>query len=249
LSSQNEPDMKRIFLFLATNLAILVVLGVVLSVLGLDSRSTSGALIVAAIFGMGGSFISLAMSKWIAKFSTGAQVIERPSNNVETWLVQTVARQAQQAGIGMPESECRYLVKDFGTSQSPKSTRLRDSLLCPGRPASVPLRHTIASAALATQHSHKWLDGVSDALAYGLRWLRDLRPLRHCGHTPAPTPTGDYPPRASHFRGGQRLPSIRRQTSMPLPLASIATMRWLQSAPGFWGTWTATRRRPCWGMR
>jgi len=95
--------MKRIFLFLATNLAILVVLGVVLSVLGIDSRSTSGALIVAAIFGMGGSFVSLAMSKWIAKSSTGAQVIDRPGNNVEAWLLQTVARQAEEAGIGMPE--------------------------------------------------------------------------------------------------------------------------------------------------
>ncbi len=51
----------------------------------------------------------------------------------------------------------------------------------------------------------QWLDGVSDALAYALRRLRDLRPLRHCGHTHAPTPTGDYPPRASHFHGGQRM--------------------------------------------
>ena len=50
----------------------------------------------------------------------------------------------------------------------------------------------------------QWLDGVSDALAYALRRLRDLRPLRHSDHTPAPTPTGDYPPRASHFHGGQR---------------------------------------------
>ena len=66
--------------------------------------------------------------------------------------------------------------------------------MSPGRPASVPLRHTIASSALATQHSLKWLDGVSDALAYGLRQLRDLRPLRPFGNTPAPTPPGDYPP-------------------------------------------------------
>ncbi len=62
--------------------------------------------------------------------------------------------------------------------------------------------------------SHKWLDGVSHALAYALRSLRDLRPLRHYGPTHAPTPAGDYPPRASHFPGGQRwLPTTSLATS------------------------------------
>lgn len=93
----------RILLYLATNLAILVLLGIVMSVLGLDSGSTSGLLVMAALFGMGGSFISLAMSKWIAKKSTGAQVIEQPSNQTEAWLLSTVQRQAEMAGIGMPE--------------------------------------------------------------------------------------------------------------------------------------------------
>lgn len=60
-------------------------------------------LVICAVFGMGGSFISLAMSKWIAKRSVGAQVIEQPSNPTERWLVETVQKQAQQAGIGMPE--------------------------------------------------------------------------------------------------------------------------------------------------
>jgi heat shock protein HtpX len=102
--------MKRILLFLATNLAILLVLSVTLRLLGveqildqqggLDMRSL---LIFAAVFGMGGSFISLAMSKWTAKRFTGAQVIERPANETEAWLVETVRRQAQIAGIGMPE--------------------------------------------------------------------------------------------------------------------------------------------------
>ncbi|MGD8587581.1 MAG: protease HtpX [Chromatiales bacterium] len=95
--------MKRVLLFVATNLAILIVLGFVLSLLGIDSRSTAGSLLVAAVFGMGGSFISLAMSKWIAKSTTGASVIEQPRNQTEHWLLQTVQRQAQQAGIGMPE--------------------------------------------------------------------------------------------------------------------------------------------------
>lgn len=95
--------MMRILLFLGTNLAILVLLGTIMSILGIDTRSTSGLLVFAALFGMGGSFISLAISKWIAKKSTGAMVIEQPRNNTEKWLVDTVKRQAQTAEIGMPE--------------------------------------------------------------------------------------------------------------------------------------------------
>ena len=95
--------MLRIVLFLATNLAIVVLLGIVLSFLGVDTRSTSGLLVMAALFGMGGSFISLAMSKWIAKKSTGARVIENPSNQTEQWLYDTVRRMAEKAEIGMPE--------------------------------------------------------------------------------------------------------------------------------------------------
>ena len=99
--------MKRIFLFLATNFAILIVLGIVLSILmpllGIDSQSNAGLLLLSAVFGMGGSFISLAMSKWIAKRSVGARVIEQPANQQEAWLVDTVKQQAAQAGIGMPE--------------------------------------------------------------------------------------------------------------------------------------------------
>lgn len=95
--------MMRILLFLGTNLAIIVLLGIVMSLLGLDTRTTSGLLVFAALFGMGGSFISLAMSKWIAKKSTRAVVIEQPRNNTEQWLIDTVARQAKEAEIGMPE--------------------------------------------------------------------------------------------------------------------------------------------------
>jgi heat shock protein HtpX len=99
--------MKRIFLFLATNFAILIVLGVVMSVvfpmLGIEGQSTTGLLLISAIFGMGGSFISLAISKWIAKRSVGAVVIEQPAGPEQIWLVDTVKRQAAQAGIGMPE--------------------------------------------------------------------------------------------------------------------------------------------------
>ncbi|NGP54198.1 protease HtpX [Thioalkalivibrio sp. XN8] len=103
--------MKRIFLFLATNIAVLLVMSVVLSLIGfegiLDEQGVDldlgQLLIFAAIFGFGGSFISLAISKWSAKRMTGAKVITEPSGPVETWLVETVRRQAREAGIGMPE--------------------------------------------------------------------------------------------------------------------------------------------------
>ena len=99
--------MKRVFLFLLTNLAVMLVLGVVLSIVmsvfGLSNRSLGGMLMIATVFGFGGSFISLFMSKWMAKKSTGAHVITQPRNETEHWLVTTVAAQAQKAGIKMPE--------------------------------------------------------------------------------------------------------------------------------------------------
>ena len=94
---------KRLFLFLATNLAVLALVSVVMSVLGVNPQQTSGLLVMAALFGFGGSIISLLLSKWIAKRTTGAQVITQPRNEAEQWLLSTVRRQAEQAGIGMPE--------------------------------------------------------------------------------------------------------------------------------------------------
>jgi heat shock protein HtpX len=100
---------KRISLFLITNLAIVLVLSFTARLLGLDRFLTAnglnlgGLLMFAALFGFGGSFISLALSKWMAKRATGARVIENPSNPTERWLVETVRRHAQLAGIGMPE--------------------------------------------------------------------------------------------------------------------------------------------------
>ncbi len=94
---------KRTFLFLATNLAVLLLFGIVMSVFGIDPRTGSGLLVMAAIFGFGGSLISLLSSKWIAKMTTRAEVIENPRNETERWLVATVRRQAEAAGIGMPE--------------------------------------------------------------------------------------------------------------------------------------------------
>jgi heat shock protein HtpX len=103
--------MKRIFLFLVTNIAILLVLSVTLRLLGIDrildeqdvGISFNALLAFSAVLGFGGSLISLFLSKWMAKSMTGAQVIDVPSNMTERWLVETVRRQAQKAGIGMPE--------------------------------------------------------------------------------------------------------------------------------------------------
>jgi heat shock protein HtpX len=103
--------MKRILLFLATNFAIIIVLSITLRLLGVDrildeqggGLNMTNLLIFSAVFGFAGSLISLAMSKWTAKRAMGVRVIEQPRNSDEAWLVDTVRRQAQAAGIGMPE--------------------------------------------------------------------------------------------------------------------------------------------------
>lgn len=101
--------MKRIVLFLLTNIAVLLVLSIVTRVLGLDrflaaeGINMGGLLVFSAIFGFGGAIISLLLSKSMAKWSTGAQVIQSPRNEAEAWLVATVKRLAEKAGIGMPE--------------------------------------------------------------------------------------------------------------------------------------------------
>ena len=103
--------MTRIALFVATNIAVLVVASITLRLLGVDSYlDSSGAgldlqalLVFSAIFGFSGSFISLAMSKWLAKRATGAEVIGTPRNATENWLLATVQRQAREAGIACPE--------------------------------------------------------------------------------------------------------------------------------------------------
>lgn len=97
--------MLRIALFVGTNLAVLFVLNLVLTLAGFNQpgMNMTGLLVMAGVIGMAGSFISLLMSKSIAKRTTGARVIETPSNDTERWLVETVRRQAQAAGIGMPD--------------------------------------------------------------------------------------------------------------------------------------------------
>jgi heat shock protein HtpX len=101
--------MKRILLFLLTNLAVLLVLSVVAHLIGLDTwlavhgGSLSGLLVFAAFIGFGGSFISLAMSKWMAKRSMGVRVVGASADPTEQWLVSVVQQHAQRVGVGMPE--------------------------------------------------------------------------------------------------------------------------------------------------
>jgi len=101
--------MKRIFLLVFTNIAVMAVLALAIQVFGLDralaqqGMNITGLLIISAIFGFGGAFISLLISKWMAKRAMGVKVITEPANETERWLVNVVTQQAQAAGIGMPE--------------------------------------------------------------------------------------------------------------------------------------------------
>jgi heat shock protein HtpX len=101
--------MKRVLLFVLTNVAVIVVVSIVARLLGLDrvleanGANWSSVLAFCALFGFGGAFFSLLISKWSAKRMMGVRVIERPANSTEQWLVDTVRAQAQQMGIGMPE--------------------------------------------------------------------------------------------------------------------------------------------------
>ena len=108
---EDRTEMMRILLFLATNAAVLVLISIVFQLLGIEGilaengvdLNLQALLVLSAVIGFGGSFISLALSKFMAKRSMGVQVIEQPRNETERWLVETVRRQAAEAGIGMPE--------------------------------------------------------------------------------------------------------------------------------------------------
>jgi len=151
--------MKRIALFLATNLAIIIVLSITLRLLGveriLDEQGVgldlNSLLIFAAVFGFGGSFISLAISKWTAKRFTGARVIEQPANTTEQWLLDTVARLARQVGIGMPEVAIYegHEVNAFATGMS-----RNNALVAVSRGLLVNMSQDEAEAVLAHEVSH-----------------------------------------------------------------------------------------------
>jgi len=120
--------MFRTMLFLATNFAIVIVLGVFLNIIlplfGIQLGNTGGLLVIALVFGMGGSFISLSLSKWLAKRSTRAEVITNPSTPMERWLMQTVERLSQKANIPMPEVAIfpSQSINAFATGSSKKNS-------------------------------------------------------------------------------------------------------------------------------
>ena len=150
---------KRIALFIATNLAIVLVLSIVLRLFGVDRMleesgaaiNYQGLLILSVVIGFGGAFISLALSKWIAKRTTGARVIERPANDAEAWLVGTVQRLAQQAGIGMPEVAI-YDAPDMNAFAT--GARRDSSLVAVSRGLLQGMRRDEIEAVLAHEISH-----------------------------------------------------------------------------------------------
>lgn len=95
--------MMRILLFLLTNLAVMLVFGVILSLTGIGSQSVKGLMIMSLLFGFGGAFVSLLLSKWMALRSVGGQIIKEPRNETEHWVLNVVARQAKEVGIRMPD--------------------------------------------------------------------------------------------------------------------------------------------------
>ncbi|MCL9782339.1 protease HtpX [Vibrio sp. S4M6] len=147
--------MKRILLFLATNLAVILVLGIVLNIVyavtGIQPGSLSGLLLLAALFGFGGSFISLLMSKGMALRSVGGMVIENPRNETEHWLLETVRQQSQKVGVGMP-SVAIYDSPDINAFAT--GAKRNDSLVA----VSTGLLHNMtrdeAEAVLAHEMSH-----------------------------------------------------------------------------------------------
>ncbi|PMN65374.1 protease HtpX [Enterovibrio norvegicus] len=147
--------MKRIALFLLTNLAVVfvfsIVLNIVYAVTGMQPGSLSGLLLMAALFGFGGSLISLMMSKSMALRSVGGQVIEHPRDETEHWLMSTVSRQAQQAGIGMPTVAIYYSddINAFATG-----AKRDDSLVAVSSGLLENMTRAEAEAVLAHEVSH-----------------------------------------------------------------------------------------------
>ncbi|MFL0798067.1 MAG: protease HtpX [Cellvibrionaceae bacterium] len=170
--------MKRIFLFVATNFAIMLVLGFVMSVvlplLGIQLNNYGGLLVMSAVFGMGGSFISLAMSKWMALRSVGAEVIKQPRNQTEQWLFQTVERQAKAAGIAMPEVAIYNApdVNAFATGMSRNSSLVAVSTgllqAMTADEAEAVLGHEVSHVANGDMVTLSLLQGVMNTFVYFL---------------------------------------------------------------------------------
>ena len=152
--------MMRILLFLATNFAVMLVLGIILNVTGIAGNSTGGILIMAMLFGFAGSLISLFLSKTMALRSVGAEVITEPRNQAERWLVETVRRQAQQAGIPMPDVAIYHSndANAFATGAVAISTGLLNSMT--EEEAEAVLAHEVSHIANGDMVTMTLLQGV-----------------------------------------------------------------------------------------
>ena len=158
--------MMRILLFLATNMAVLLVFNIILSLTGIQARDASGLMIFAALFGFAGSIISLLMSKSMAIRSVGAEVIQQPRNEMERWLVETVYSQADRAGLPRPEVAIYHSadVNAFATGASQKN-----SLVAVSTGLLNKMTRAEAEAVLAHEVSHiKNGDMVTMALLQGV---------------------------------------------------------------------------------
>ena len=158
--------MMRIFLFLATNMAVLLVFNIILSLTGIQARDASGLMIFAALFGFAGSIISLLMSKSMAIRAVGAEVIQQPRNEMERWLVETVYSQADRAGLPRPEVAIYHSVdvNAFATGASQKN-----SLVAVSTGLLNKMTRAEAEAVLAHEVSHiKNGDMVTMALLQGV---------------------------------------------------------------------------------
>jgi len=159
-------SMMRILLFLATNMAVLLVFNIILSLTGIQARDASGLMIFAALFGFAGSIISLLMSKTMAIRSVGAEVIQQPRNEMERWLVETVYSQADRAGLPRPEVAIYHSadVNAFATGASQKN-----SLVAVSTGLLNKMTRAEAEAVLAHEVSHiKNGDMVTMALLQGV---------------------------------------------------------------------------------
>lgn len=158
--------MMRILLFLATNMAVLLVFNIILSLTGIQARDASGLMIFAALFGFAGSIISLLMSKSMAIRAVGAEVIQQPRNEMERWLVETVYSQADRAGLPRPEVAIYHSadVNAFATGASQKN-----SLVAVSTGLLNKMTRAEAEAVLAHEVSHiKNGDMVTMALLQGV---------------------------------------------------------------------------------
>lgn len=175
--------MRRIFLFILTNLAIMLTLTLIARVTGLDTwlaqrgSNVGGLLALAALFGFGGSFISLAMSKWLAVRSMGVQIIEQPANESERWLFETVRNLATRSGLGMPQVGIFESPQPNAFATGPKRNdalvAVSSGLLAAMKPDEIEavLGHEITHVANGDMVTLTLIQGVLNTFVTAIAWI------------------------------------------------------------------------------